>query len=82
VVKSRNVNNMQNGRSTVDQYFDPGCGRIVRSAVQIYLINRTLSAYFVSGQSNYAVFELKPIEARRISGFSLAIYETSTSEHQ
>ena len=66
----------------MDQYFDPGCGGILCSAVQIYLINGTLSEYFVSGKSKYAVFELKPIEACRISGFSLVIYKTLTSEHQ
>ena len=68
--------------STVDQYIDPGCGEFLRSAVQINLLNGTLSEYFLSGQSNSAVFELKPIEARHISGFSLAIAKRSSSEHQ
>ena len=49
----------------------PNRGEFLRSAAQINLLNGTLSECFLSGQSNSAVFELKPVEARHISGFSL-----------
>ena len=55
----------------MDEYFGPGCGRILRSALQIYLVNGTLSEYFVSGQSNYAVLELKLVASYCISGVSV-----------